>query len=108
MSGQEGRELKDLGSPYEKVLEQILHTDAAGLEKMQKKHLITNTVVMQMIEKLTGEGGMFFEGTKKFAETFTGLETSIHDLFLQGAQDLGDVINDMVKPLAKEVIDSGF
>jgi hypothetical protein len=99
MSGQEGRELKDLGIPYEKVLEQILGTDSAGLERAQKNHGITSAVVFKMIESLTGPGGIFNKSMEKFAETFQGVETSVADVVQRFEADFGDIENDWTKLL---------
>ena len=97
MSGQEARELKDLGIPYQKVLEKILGVDDAGLEKAQKKHLINGSVIMRMVEELTGSDGMFNKSMEKFATTFRGLETSIADVEQKFEADFGDIENLWIK-----------
>jgi tape measure domain-containing protein len=97
MSGQEGRELKDLGIPYEQTLQKILGVDAAGLDKAQKKHLITSNVVLKMVEELTGPDGMFNKSMEKFAETFKGVETSVADITQRFEADFGDIENLWIK-----------
>src|SRR5260370_36988078 len=105
MSGQEGRELKDLGIPYQKILMKMFNTDAEGLEKLQKHHLITSDAVLKMVRIMTSQGGLFFHGMEHFAETFTGLTTSIEDMVGQFQVHFGDILNDLAKPIAKFLVD---
>jgi tape measure domain-containing protein len=97
MSGQEARELKDLGIPFEQTLQKILGVDASGLEKIQKKHGITTDVVIKMVEQLTGPDGMFNKSMEKFAETFKGVETSVADIVQRFEADFGDIENQWIK-----------
>jgi hypothetical protein len=91
MSGQEGRELKDLGIPYAATLKKILGTD--DLEKAQKKHLITEAVIQKMLDEMTGPHGMFFRSMDKFAETFRGVQTSVADVVQRFEAQFGDIEN---------------
>jgi tape measure domain-containing protein len=108
MTGQEARELKDLGIPFEQVLQNITGKDYEGLRNLQKKGGITTNVVFKMVDEMTKSGGIFFNGMQNFSETFTGLMTSMSDMIHRAMGDFGDVVNDVGAIAAKFLVDNNI
>jgi tape measure domain-containing protein len=105
ITGQEGRELKDLGIHYEKVLQQIMGAkNPEELAKPEKQGKITADIIMEMVKRMTDSGGIFQDGMLHFAETFTGLMTSISDMWHRFQADFGDIINQFGGLIAKVII----
>ncbi len=95
LTGQEGKELKDLGIPYEKTLAQIMGAkNPEELAKMQRQGKISADVVMQMVKQMTDVGGIFHDGMLNFSKTMVGLETSFLDVWHKFQANFNEVIND--------------
>lgn len=107
-SGEQAREFRHLHIPMMAEFEKIFNTNAEGVEKLQKKHLITVVAVEKAIANLTGPGGIFQEGMARAADAMQGLETSMHDLWYNKIlKGFGDIENEFAKPLLDLVVNSG-
>jgi tape measure domain-containing protein len=96
-------QLTSKGIPVYKLLGEILGKDVAEVKKMGEAGQLTFPLLQEAFRRLTSEGGQFYQMTKKQASTTLGLWSTLTDGVNKLYRQLGEPINDILRPMMKEV-----